>query len=136
MMEFTVDMKNKEGNKMLYLISIGVKKDCRDYDIIWSELLRRMNAVSIPIVRVDWDLYDDSGKPHNFGDCLFYAQTFETGMGFVMSVLNNHTIRSNLEFCNFFNGDAYKQSFRKYDGEDSLNILKEYFKKYHSDIIW
>lgn len=136
MMEFTVDMKNKEGNKMLYLISIGVKKDCRDYDIIWSELLRRMNAVSIPIVRVDWDLYDDNGEPHNYGDCLFYAQTFETGMGFVQGLFKDHTIRSNLEFCNFFNGGAHKKDFRKYDGENILKAKKRFIEKYHPNERW
>lgn len=135
-MEFTVDMKNKDGNKMMYLISVGVKKDCPDYDIIWKELLRRMNAVSIPIVRVDWDLYDEEGKPHNFGDCLFYAQTFETGFGFVHSLFKNHTIRSNLEFCNFFNGGSCKNNFRKYYAENPLATAKRLFLEEHSENEW
>ena len=58
-MEFETNMITKDGKKMMYLISIGVNKDCEDYDAIWAELIRRMNAVSIPIVRVDWPLYDD-----------------------------------------------------------------------------
>ena len=135
-MEFDVNMKTKDGKKMMYLISIGVKKDCEDYDAIWTELLRRMNAVSIPIVRVDWPLYDDEGQSFDFSRCLFYAQTFETGMGFVSGILKNHTIRSNLASCNFFNGDAYKNDTKKYDAEDSLNITKKYLEKYHPNEIW
>ena len=130
------NMVTKDGKKMMYLISLGVNKDCEEYDAIWTELKRRMAAVSIPIVRVDWPLYDDAGKPHDNSDCLFYAQTFETGMGFVMSILKEHSIRSNLEFCNFFNGDAYKNDTKKYDGESPLEIAKEWNNKYHPNEIW
>ena len=135
-MEFDANMVTKDGKKMMYLIAIGVNKDCEDYDAIWTELLRRMNAVSIPIVRVDWNLYDDNGKSRNYSDCLFYAQTFETAMGFISGILKNHIIRSNLEFCNFFNGDSYKNDAKKYDGEDSLDATKKFLEKYHPEEIW
>lgn len=131
-----VNMVTKDGKKMLYLISIGVKEDCKDYDAIWAELERRMNAVSIPIVRVDWPLYDDNNKPYDFSEHLFYAQTFETGMGFVTGILKIHEIRSNLEFCNFYNGDAYKNDVRRYDGEDTIKEKKEYMAEFHPDEIW
>lgn len=123
-MEFESNMVTKDGKKMMYLISIGVNKDCEDYDAIWAELERRMNAVSIPIKRVDWLLYDDNGNSCDFSDCLFYAQTFETGMGFVHGLFKDHIIRSNLEFCFFFNGDADKSDNHKYDKENPLKTAK------------
>ncbi|MCM1167589.1 MAG: hypothetical protein NC299_08465 [Lachnospiraceae bacterium] len=123
-MEFNSNMVTKDGKKMMYLISIGVNKDCEDYDAIWAELERRMNAVSIPIKRVDWLLYNDEGKAYDFSDCLFYAQTLEIGMGFVTGILKNHEIRSNLEFCNFYNGDAYKANTKRYRGEDAIKEKK------------
>lgn len=135
-MVFDTNMVTKDGKKMMYLISIGVKKDCENYDAIWAELLRRMNAVSIPIVRVDWALYDDNNEPNDFSDCLFYAQTFETGMGFVNGILKEHEIRSNLEFCNFYNGDAYKNDMKKFDAEDTIKEKKEYFAEFHPDEVW
>lgn len=135
-MEFDANMITKDGKKMMYLISIGVNKDCEDYDAIWAELLRRMNAVSIPIVRVDWPVYDDDGKGYNASEFLFYAQTFETGMGFVSGIFKNHMIRSNLEFCNFFNGDAYKSDKKKYDAENVLNAKRRFLEKYHPNEIW
>ncbi len=130
------NMTTKDGKKMMYLISIGVNKDCEYYDAIWAELERRMNAVSIPIVRVDWPLYDDNKNAYDVSKHLFYAQTFETGMGFVMGILKNHEIRSNLEFCNFYNGDAYKNDMRRYDGEDTIKSTKEYMAEFHPDEIW
>lgn len=129
-------MKTEDGKKMMYLISIGVKKDCEDYDAIWTELLRRMNAVSIPIVRVDWPLYDDNGKSYNFSDCLFYAQTCETGMGFVHGLFKSHIIRSNLEFCNFFFGDVCKNDLREYRRENPLDTAKRLFEKKHVGEEW
>lgn len=87
-----------------------------------------MNAVSIPIVNVDWFLYDDNGNSCSYDNCLFYAQTFEIGMGFVSGILRDHTIRSNLETCIFFKGDSYKSNMKKYDAEDSLKITKKYYE--------
>ena len=130
------NMLTKDGKKMMYLIAIAVKEDCEFSDLIWEELIRRMNAVSIPIVRVDWPIYDDEGKEYSFADHLFYAQTFETGMGFVLSILDDHTIRTNLKVCNFFNGDSYKKDPKKYDAEDPLNGKKRFLEKYHPDEIW
>ena len=130
-MTYNMNFITKDGKKMMYLISIGVKKDCEDYDAIWTELNRRMNAVSIPIVNVDWLLYSDDGKAYSVSKFLFYAQTFETGMGFISSVLKDHTIRSNLEFCEFLNGDAYKTDAKKYDTEDVLDSRQKFLKKYH-----
>ena len=52
-MEFNSNMITKDGKKMMYLIAIDVKQDCKDSEAIWEELKRRMNAVSIPIVNVD-----------------------------------------------------------------------------------
>ena len=135
-MKFETDMITKDGKKMMYMISIGVKEDCEDYDAIWTELERMMNAVSIPIVRVDWTLYDDNNEAQDFSDCLFYAQTFEIGMGFVSAVMKVHEIRSNLEFCNFFNGDAYKSDVREYDAENTLDAAKSFLERYHPDEIW
>ena len=135
-MEFTVDMKAKDGKKMMYLISIGVKKDCEDYDAIWTELLRRMNAVSSPIVRVDWDLYDDNGKAHNYSDCLFYAQTFETGMGFVHGLFKSHVIRSNLDFCYLFRGDVCRNNLREYAKENPLGTAKRRFTEKYPKEEW
>ena len=135
-MEFDANMITKDGKKMMYLISIGVNKDCEDYDALWAELLRRMNAVSIPIVRVDWPVYDDSGKSFDFSKCLFYAQTFEIAMGFILSILDDHAIRSNLKSCNFFYGDAYKNNMKKYDAEDSLKVTKSYLEKHHPNELW
>lgn len=135
-MATNVNMTTKDGKKMMYLISIGVKEDCENYDAIWAELERRMNAVSIPIVRVDWPLYDDNKKAYNFSRHLFYAQTLETGMGFVSGILKNHEIRSNLEFCDFFNGDAYKNDKKKYDSEDTIKETKEYLAEFHPNEIW
>lgn len=135
-MEFDTNMVTKDGKKMMYLISIGVNKDCEYYDAIWAELERRMNAVSIPIKRVDWLLYDDNGNSCDCSDCLFYAQTFETGMGFVMGVLDTHVLRSNLEFCNFYNGDCDENDSKKYIAENALKAVKEYNEKYHPDEVW
>lgn len=135
-MVFDMNMITKDGKKMMYLISIGVKEDCEDYDAIWAELERRMGAVSIPIIRVDWLLYNDDKKAYDFSDCLFYAQTFETGMGFVTGVMKNHEIRSNLEFCNFYNGDAYKNDMKKYNAEDTIKEKKEYMAEFHPDEVW
>ncbi len=135
-MEFNTNMITKDGKKMMYLISIRVKEDCDNYDAIWAELERRMSVVSIPIVRVDWLLYDDSKKPFDFSKYLFYAQTLETGMGFVMSVLNTHEIRVHLSDLNFFNGDAYNNNAKKYKAEDTLEAMKQNVRKYHSDEIW
>lgn len=134
-MVFDTNLVTKDGKKMMYLISIGVKKDCENYDAIWTELLRRMNAVSIPIVRVDWLLYDDTNKPHKYS-YLFYAQTFETGMGFVISVMKNHNLRINLDFCNFYNGDAYKNDPKKYHAEDAIKENKEFIAEFHPDEVW
>ncbi len=135
-MEFNSNMITKDGKKMMYLISIGVNKDCEDYDAIWSELIRRMNAVSIPIVRVDWPLYDDDGKAHDYSNCLFYAQTFETGMGFVHGLFKSHVIRSSLEFCYFFNGDTYKNNSRKYNKENPLKTAKRMLSERHPEEQW
>ena len=121
---------------MMYLISIGVNKDCEDYDAIWAELIRRMNAVSIPIVRVDWLLYDDDGESYDVSEFLFYAQTFETGMGFIAGVMENHELRTNLAFCNFYNGDAYKNDLKKYYAENVLKAAKNCVEKYHPNEIW
>ena len=109
-MEFKSNMITKDGKKMMYLIAIDVKQDCKDSEAIWKELKRRMNAVSIPIVRVDWSLYDDAGQGFDFSKCLFYAQSFEIAMGFILGILDDHTIRSNLKSCNFFYGDAYRNN--------------------------
>lgn len=135
-MATNVNMTTKDGKKMMYLISIGVKEDCENYDAIWAELERRMNAVSIPIVRVDWPLYDDNKKAYDFSEHLFYAQTFETGMGFVTGVMKNHELRTSLDFCEFYNGDAYKDDMKKYNAEDSLNIIKAFMAKHHPNEIW
>ncbi len=135
-MEFNSNMITKDGKKMMYLISIGVNEDCEDHDAIWSELIRRMNAVSIPIVRVDWLLYDDDRKAHDYSNCLFYAQTFETGMGFVSGILKVHEIRSNLEFCYFFNGDAYKNNPHKYIKENPLKTAKRMLAERHPEEQW
>lgn len=75
-MLFNSNMITKNKEKMMYLISIGFNKDCEDYDAIWSELIRRMNAVSIPIVRVDWLLYDDENRP-----CCFMHRHLKQGWG-------------------------------------------------------
>ena len=152
MAKFKPNMINKDGKKMKYLISIGVKKDCEYYDAIWAELEGMMNAVSIPLVRVDWPLYDDNNEAYDFSEHwtiyddnneaydfsehLFYAQTFETGMGFVSAILKIHEIRVNLEFCDFYNGDFYKNDPKKYDVDHSLEITKRYMAKYHPDEIW
>ena len=130
------NMVTKDGKKMMYLISLGVNKDCEEYDAIWAELKRRMAAVSIPIIPVDWVLYDDDGESYDYSNCLFYAQTFETGMGFVTSILDTHELRSNLEFCCFLNGDAYKNNTREYHAEDALENTKRWIKKYHPNEIW
>ncbi len=135
-MEFVTNMVNNDGKKMMYLIAIGVNEDCEDYDAIWAELLRRMNAVSIPIVRVDWPLYDEDGNANDYSKCLFYAQTFETGMGFLAGVMENHILRTNLIFCNFYNGDAYKIDVKKYDAEDVLKTAKKCVAKYNQGEIW
>ena len=135
-MEFKSNMITKDGKKMMYLISIGVNKDCEYYDEIWAELLRRMNAVSIPIVRVDWPLYDDEGKSYDYSSCLFYAQTFEIGMGFVHGLFKSHTIRSDLDFCFFFNGDAYKSNSHKYNKENPLKTAKRMFMERHPEEEW
>lgn len=124
-MVFDMNMTTKDGKKMMYLISIGVNKDCENYDAIWAELERRMGAVSIPIVRVVWPLYNDDKQGYDFSDCLFYAQTFETGMGFVSGVMKNHELRTNLDFCNFYNGDAYKNDAKRYDAEDVLTTAQK-----------
>lgn len=130
-METNVNMITKDGKKMMYLISIGVKEDCEDYDAIWAELERRMNAVSIPIVRVDWPLYDDNNEAYDYGDHLFYAKTFETGMGFVTGVLKSQQIRTSLDFCEFYNGDAYKGDMKRYDAEDALVATTRFIEKHH-----
>lgn len=135
-MEFDTNMITKDGKKMMYLISIGVKEDCEDYDAIWTELEKRMNAISTPIARVDWTIRDDNNKSYDFSDCLFYAQSFEAGMGFVTGIMKIHEIRSNLEFCNFYNGDAYKDDPKKYKAEDTLKAAKECLAEYHPDEIW
>lgn len=135
-MVFGTDMVTKEGEKMMYLLSIGVKEDCEDYDAIWTELERRMNAVSIPIVRVDWPLYDDNGEAHDYSECLFYAQSFEIGMGFIMGIMEVHEIRSNLEYCNFYNGDAYENDTKKYDAENTLDAAKECLAEFNPDEEW
>ena len=135
-MATNVNMTTKDGKKMMYLISIGVNKDCEDYDAIWAELERRMGAVSIPIVRVDWPLYDDNKKAYDFSEHLFYAQTFETGMGFVTGIMKDHKIRTSLDFCEFYNGDGYKDDMKKYNAEDSLNVIKAFMAKHHPDEVW
>ena len=135
-MRFDTNMVTKDGKKMMYMISIGVKEDCEDYDAIWTELERMMNAVSIPIVRVDWTLYDDNNEAQDFSECLFYAQTFETGMGFVSAVMKVHEIRSNLDFCCFYNGDAFKGTSKEYKFEDTLKAAKRCFAKWHPNEIW
>lgn len=135
-MVFDTNMITKDGKKMMYLISIGINEKCENYDAIWAELERRMNAVSIPIMRVDWPLYDDNNEGYDFSEHLFYAQTFETGMGFVNGVLKNHKIRSNLEFCSFYNGDAYKNDAKRYNAEDTIKEKKEYMSEFHPDEVW
>ncbi len=135
-MEFDANMVTKDGKKMMYLIAIDVKQDCKDYDKIWTELKRRMKAVSVPIINVDWPLYDDNGKAYDFNGNLFYAQTFEIGMGFATGIMKVHEIRSNLEFCNFFNGDSYKKDTKKYNAENLIEITKKILKKYHPNEIW
>lgn len=135
-MATNVNMTTKDGKKMMYLISIGVKEDCEDYDAIWAELERRMSAVSIPIIRVDWLLYNDDKKAYDFSDCLFYAQTFETGMGFVTGVMKNHELRTNLDFCNFYNGDAYKRDAKRYDAEDVLEAAQNCIARHRPGEIW
>ncbi|MCM1165755.1 MAG: hypothetical protein NC401_07060 [Ruminococcus sp.] len=133
-MVFDTNMATKDGRKMMYLISIGVNKDCEDYDAIWAELERRMKIVDI--VRVDWLLYDDNGNSCDCSDCLFYAQTFETGMGFATGIMKIHEIRSSLEFCNFYNGDSYKNDSKKYIAENLIDITKKFIAKHHPDEIW
>ena len=135
-MRLDTNMVTKDGKKMMYLIAIVVDENCEDYDAIWTELLRRMNAVSIPIVRVDWPLYDGDKNVKRRSEYLFYAQTFETGMGFVSSIMKNHKIRSNLKTCNFFNGDAYKNNPKEYKPENILKRAKELIEKYSPDEIW
>ncbi len=136
MSDFKANMLTKDGKKMMYLIHIGVKKDCEDYDAIWSGLKRRMAAVSIPIVPIDWTVYDDNGTAYGKNDHMFYAQTFESGMGFIMGVLDVHELRSNLDSCKFYNGDAYKNNPKKYDAENTLEITKKWNEKYHPNEIW
>lgn len=80
-MLFNLNMITKNKEKMMYLISIGVNKDCEDYDAIWSELIRRMNAVSIPIVRVDWLLYDDENRPCDLSKSCFMHRHLKQGWG-------------------------------------------------------
>lgn len=135
-MVFDMNMITKDGKKMMYLISIGVKEDCEDYDAIWEELERIMNAMSTPIVRVDWPIFDDNNEGYDFSEHLFYAQTFEIGMGFVTGIMKIHEIRSNLEFCNFYNGDAYKNDPKKYYAEDIIKEKKEYMAEFHPDEEW
>ena len=135
-MRFDTNMVTKDGKKMMYMISIGVNEDCEDYDAIWTELERMMNAVSIPIIRVDWPIYDDNNKAYDFSDCLFYAQTFEIGMGFIMAIMEVHDIRSNLEFCNFYNGDSCKSDTKEYKAEDTLKAAKECLAKYQPNETW
>lgn len=135
-MVFNSNMITKDGKKMMYLISIGVKKDCENYDAIWAELERRMSAVSIPIIRVDWLLYDDNKQACDLSKYLFYAQTFETGMGFVTGVMDDHELRTNLDFCNFYNGDAYKNDVKKYDAESVIEATKRFIAKYHPNEQW
>ncbi|MBO6303180.1 MAG: hypothetical protein J6N15_12165 [Ruminiclostridium sp.] len=135
-MEFKANMLTKDGKKMMYLIYLGVNKDCEDYEAVWSDLKRKMSIISEPIIPVNWDLFDDNGKVCTKEDGLFYAKTFETGMGFVSGILKIHEIRSNLEFCNFYNGDAYRTNPKRYDAEDSLRITKQLVKKYRPDEIW
>lgn len=129
-------MITKDGKKMMYLICIDVNKGCENYDAIWAELIRRMNAVSIPIIRVDWLLYNDDKKAYDFSDCLFYAQTFETGMGFVSGVMKDHELRANLRICNFFNGDAYKNNPKEYDADNILKQAKECLARRKPNEIW
>ena len=135
-MEFKANMLTKDGKKMMYLIYLGINKDCEDYEAIWSEIRRRMDAVSIPIIPVDWDLFDDNKNICTKEDGLFYAQTFEIGMGFIMGLLDTHELRSNISFCNFYNGDAYKTNPKRYDAEDSLETTKQFIKKFHPNEIW
>ena len=137
-MRFEANMITKDGKKMMYLIAIGVKKDCEDYDAIWTDLKRGMNAVSksSPIVCVDWPLYDDDKKAYDFSTHLFYAQTFEIGMGFLTGIMEIHEIRSNLDFCCFYNGDAFKGDSREYKFENTLEAAKRCFAKWHPNEIW
>ena len=137
-MEFDTNMITKDGKKMMYLIAIGVNEDCEDYDAIWTELERRMYAVApeAPIIRVDWPLYDDNKEAHDFSDCLFYAQKFEIAMGFITGIMKIHEIRSNLDLCDFYNGDAYKNNMRNYIAENPLDSAKKYIAKYHPNEIW
>lgn len=137
-MEFDTNMITKDGKKMMYLIAIKVNEDCEYYDAIWTELERRMYAVApeAPIVRVDWLLYDDEKVAYDSGNCLFYAQTFEIGMGFTMSIMNDHALRSNLKFCIFYNGDAYEHNMKKYHAEDMIKGQKKYMAKYRPNEIW
>lgn len=135
-MDFKPNMLTKDGKKMMYLIGIEVDKNCEDYNAIWEELKRRMTAVSIPIIPIDWTLHDDNGNAFKYENCLFYAQKLEIGMGFISGVLKVHEIRSNLSFCNFYNGDAYKNDYKKYDAEDSLRITKDLIKNHFPNEIW
>lgn len=120
----------------MYLISIGVNKDCENYDAIWSELERRMSAVSIPIIRVDWLLYDDNKQACDLSKYLFYAQTFETGMGFVSGVMKNHELHTNLDFCNFYNGGAYKDNVKRYDAEEVLKAARNFIARHNPNEVW
>lgn len=132
-MEFDMNMVTKDGKKMMYLIAMDVKQDCEYSDLIWGELRRRMNAVSIPIIDVDWTLYDDNGKGYDFSGNLFYAQTFETGMGFLLGVMEDYTLRTHLDFCKFFNGDSYKEDAKRYYAEDVLEAAEKRAAKYNQD---
>ena len=135
-MRFEANMITKDGKKMMYLIAVGVNKDCKDYDEIWTELERRMKAVSLPIVRVDWPLYDDNNEAYDCSENLFYAQKFEICMGFLMSVMETHKIRANLDFCYFYNGDAYKGNMKEYKAENTLEEAKKCLKKYNPGESW
>jgi len=135
-MKFDKNMVTKDGKKLMHLIYLRVKEDCEDYDAIWTELKRRMSALSIPIINVDWPLYDDSGNACVYDNCLFYAQTFETGMAFMLSVLKDRTIRSKLDSFVFFKGDPYRADVRKYDAEDTIAARKEFLAKFHPDETW
>ena len=137
-MEFEANMVTKDGKKMMYMISIKVKEDCEDYDAIWTELNRRMYAVepSAPIVRVDWAMYDDNHEAYDFSECLFNARSFEIGMGFLLGIMNVHEIRANLDYCYFYNGDAFKGDMKKYKVEDTLKAAKRCFAKRHPNETW
>ena len=135
-MAFKANMLTKDGKKMMYLIYIGVKENCENYTAIWSELKRRMATVSTPIIPVDWTLYDDEGNSYDKDPHMFYAQTFETGMGFITGILKIHEIRANLDFCKFYNGDAFKNDPKEYEYEDTIETKREYLAEYHPDEKW